>query len=255
MRLIPKIKKIPYIYKLKLKMRFINYFLKDLVFISSNNTSMHNIINFTKNHFSNKKHKVPVVDFFKNSKFYYNDWFTFKTNILIKYFEKNHAENKNIKNILEIGSFEGRSSIFFLNYFKNSHIACVDTWKGSHEQNETLMNKVENSFNNNSNQFNDRIKKYKIDSNSFFKNCKENFDFIFIDGYHHYNQVLLDAQNAIKYVNKDGYILFDDFTYRYGGHKKGENAINAINEFLNINKSRLKIIYIYHQVLLKVIKI
>ena len=40
-----------------------------------------------------------------------------------------------------------------------------------------------------------------------------------------------------------------------GGHKKGENAINAINEFLNINKSRLKIIYIYHQVLLKVIKI
>ena len=47
-------------------------------------------------------------------------------------------------------------------------------------------------------------------SNSFFLNNKNNFDIIFIDGLHHYKQVLLDINNSIKILNDEGFILVHD---------------------------------------------
>ena len=42
-------------------------------------------------------------------------------------------------NALEIGSFEGRSSIFFINYFKNINLTCVDTWEKSDQESDKKM--------------------------------------------------------------------------------------------------------------------
>ena len=39
---------------------------------------------------------------------------------------------------------------------------------------------------------------------------KENFDCIFIDGLHHYNQVLKDIDNSLKILNSNGLILIHD---------------------------------------------
>ena len=36
-------------------------------------------------------------------------------------------------NVLEIGSWEGRSALFFLNYFPHCHLTCIDTFEGSSE--------------------------------------------------------------------------------------------------------------------------
>src|ERR1700688_3240524 len=36
--------------------------------------------------------------------------------------------------ILEIGSWEGRSALFFLNFFRHSTIACIDTFCGNTEE-------------------------------------------------------------------------------------------------------------------------
>ena len=47
-------------------------------------------------------------------------------------------------------------------------------------------------------------------SDDFFLNNKTTFDIIFIDGLHHYNQVLTDIRNSIKILNKDGFILVHD---------------------------------------------
>tara|TARA_B100001057_G_scaffold57602_1_gene51054 strand:- start:993 stop:1676 length:684 start_codon:yes stop_codon:yes gene_type:complete len=47
-------------------------------------------------------------------------------------------------------------------------------------------------------------------SNDFFSNNKSNFDIIFIDGLHHYKQVLTDIKNSIKILNNDGFILVHD---------------------------------------------
>ncbi len=47
-------------------------------------------------------------------------------------------------------------------------------------------------------------------SDEFFKNCKDSFDIIFIDGLHHYEQVKKDIINSLKFINKGGVILVHD---------------------------------------------
>ena len=47
-------------------------------------------------------------------------------------------------------------------------------------------------------------------SNEFFLNNNDNFDLIFIDGLHHYKQVLLDIENSLKILNNNGFILVHD---------------------------------------------
>ena len=47
-------------------------------------------------------------------------------------------------------------------------------------------------------------------SNEFFLNNNDSFDLIFIDGLHHYKQVLLDIENSLKILNNNGFILVHD---------------------------------------------
>jgi hypothetical protein len=47
-------------------------------------------------------------------------------------------------------------------------------------------------------------------SNQFFKENKEFFDCIFIDGLHEYNQVKKDISNSLKFLNQGGVILLHD---------------------------------------------
>ncbi len=50
----------------------------------------------------------------------------------------------------------------------------------------------------------------KTTSDDFFKNNKYFFDIIFIDGLHHYQQVIKDINNSIKFLNDNGVILLHD---------------------------------------------
>ena len=50
----------------------------------------------------------------------------------------------------------------------------------------------------------------RMSSDSFFLQNKESFDCIFIDGLHHYNQVLKDIDNSLKILNSSGLILIHD---------------------------------------------
>ena len=47
-------------------------------------------------------------------------------------------------------------------------------------------------------------------SDQFFDQNENNFDIIFIDGLHHYSQVLKDVNNSLKILKKDGFILVHD---------------------------------------------
>ena len=44
-------------------------------------------------------------------------------------------------------------------------------------------------------------------SDNFFKTNNDKFDLIFIDGLHHYSQVIKDIYNSLKILNKNGFIL------------------------------------------------
>ena len=56
-------------------------------------------------------------------------------------------------------------------------------------------------------------------SDNFFKNNKDFFDIIFIDGLHIYEQVIKDINNSLKFLNKGGFILIHDCLPRTKAHQ------------------------------------
>ena len=60
----------------------------------------------------------------------------------------------------------------------------------------------------------DRGGNVKDTSDNFFKNNKNEFDIIFIDGLHIYEQCRKDIINSLKVLNKNGFIFLHDLTPR-----------------------------------------
>ncbi len=51
---------------------------------------------------------------------------------------------------------------------------------------------------------------HRMTSDEFFKINQEKFDCIFIDGLHHYSQVIKDINNSIEILNDNGVVLIHD---------------------------------------------
>ena len=142
------------------------------------------IFNYIKNYFPNyrKKKQCSNID----EKIYQNfksidlskKWFT--NNL---YFLSKNLSNLKVKNLLEIGSYEGRSAIFFITFFNYAKIYCVDTWKGSDEHKKNIFKRVEKNFDLNTFSYlNDKkLIKVKTDSDSFFKKLLFNLHNVFIN--------------------------------------------------------------------------
>lgn len=56
-------------------------------------------------------------------------------------------------------------------------------------------------------------------SDNFFKTNKDKFDIIFIDGLHHYEQVIKDVNNSLEILNDNGHILIHDCLPRTIAHQ------------------------------------
>ena len=50
----------------------------------------------------------------------------------------------------------------------------------------------------------------RMTSDQFFTNNKKNFDMIFLDGLHTYEQTIKDIDNSLKYLNEKGVIIIHD---------------------------------------------
>jgi predicted O-methyltransferase YrrM len=128
--------------------------------------------------------------------------------------------------ILEIGSWEGRSALFFLNYLPRSSMVCVDTFAGSIEhrawpvaqQHEQLF-RIERRFDGNLAQFADRVEKRKQDSLAALGILgleRRQFDLIYIDGSHLALDVYRDGILAWPLVTRGGIMIFDDYQRKQG---------------------------------------
>lgn len=246
-----KIKNIKILYQTKLYIRTLKFFLIDLVKLIKIKTNLNILFKFIVDifkKFPNNKNFIKSI--YSNSYFEYQDWFQSKIPILIFFLKRKKFHNKS--NILEIGSFEGRSTIFFLFFFKNIlkldnfYINCVDTWKGSLEEPHKKIDfkKVEKNFNKNLLKKKAVIRKHKTTSNHFFKNINKNlYDVIFIDGSHKFKDVYSDASYASKVIKKNGLIIFDDYNWFYYKNLF-LNPSHAINLFIKKNKINFEILYV-----------
>ena len=156
--------------------------------------------------------------------------------------------------ILEIGSFEGYSSLYFLENFPHSIITCVDMWENNKEQNEFDLSKVEINFDKNTKKYKNNLKKYKQSSDQFFRNNKNiinYYDIIYVDGDHYYETVFKDVMNSFKALKNGGIMILDDFI-GYNFYKKyNENPIGAIIVFINIYYGKIKILKITNQIIIQ----
>ena len=182
---------------------------------------------------------------FSNYSFNYTDWFGDNINVWKKY-----LSNLSNFNYLEIGTFEGRSSVY-VGQFKNCNkILCIDTFKGSDEHKEIDFSKVYENCKKNLNKIRKPAELLKSDSDSFFLKNKKKFNVIYIDGSHFYEDVKKDFDNSIKCLEKNGILICDDFLWFEYKNKK-DNPLVAILESFYKYKDNLNIIFINYQIIFK----
>jgi len=181
---------------------------------------------------------------------YSQTWFLF-SEIKNKLFQ--FLDNKKDNNILEIGCFEGLSSVFFADNFidnSNSSLTCVDPFFNTNHNDHSvfLQNGEEMNFDYNIStcKNTDKIIIHKITSDSFFENNNKTYNFIYIDGCHEPDFIKRDMENSFRVLEKNGIMWMDD----YGGGD-GIRIKNTMNNFLEKYNGQYEIIHSGYQLAIK----
>lgn len=178
-----------------------------------------------------------------------NDWFSGNIPYWLNIFNKQSFYNRKL-DILEIGSWEGMSSLFILTELPNANLTSVDTWSGSDEhQGDDVLSQIESNFDSNLSEVSNRLNKYKGTSYQYFNNCQSDqlFDLIFIDGSHFSDDVLIDGIKAFQHLRLNGIMIFDDYFWRIYS-RDFDNPCIAINSFLRLKKGLYRVLNVYGQI-------
>ena len=191
---------------------------------------------------------------------YTHDWFSGTIPVWNAIFDQHKP-----RNLLEIGSFEGRSACYIIEKCAaiiegGATLTCVDTWQGSVEHQSggpvaSVMSEVERRFDHNT-----RIALYKASNRVTLRKVKQSshdamatmiaagqlqsFDLIYIDGSHEAPDVLADAVLAFQLLRPGGVMIFDD--YLWSMHRPGTQDVllmpkPAIDAFMNIYQRKMQV--------------
>ena len=138
------------------------------------------------------------------------------------------AEGRGPLNILEIGSYEGRSTCWFLDYLMEhpaSRLTCADQWaqrSGTRTYSENMQT-VFDTFSQNV-QASGKAAQVQVrrgnSRDTLPKIEGELFDLIYVDGDHSADGVWFDTQQAHRLLKPGGMILWDDY-YHADSVKEG----------------------------------
>ena len=123
--------------------------------------------------------------------------------------------------ILEIGSWEGRSGLFFVNYLPHSHIVCIDPFAGNAEHHidphfAALALKSEAQFDANLAGFEGRVEKIRGNSGEVlpaFGAAGRRFELAYVDGSHMAADVYRDAVLTWSLLERGGIVILDDYEW------------------------------------------
>jgi len=169
------------------------------------------------------------------------------------------------KAFLEIGSFEGRSTVWTIENMMEDggFIDCIDTWQGSEEHGAEDMGSVEARFDDN---VETAMRKYAHDDGArrwvsklvgkstdklaILITQKDLYDFIYIDGSHVAKDVLTDACMAWKLLKPKGVMVFDD--YMWGDPRDILHRPKpAIDAFCNLFAEEAEIVHVGYQLVVR----
>jgi predicted O-methyltransferase YrrM len=178
------------------------------------------------------------------------DWFSEKNpEKVVLQFEEFLSEFKGKPCMfLEIGSFEGMSTIWMLENIlteESSQIFCIDAW--AEWTGDAFVRFVSNI---NKTGFRNKVHIVKGDSSEELRVFPNHyFDFIYVDGNHDEKAVIKDAIGSFRVLKRGGIIAFDDYLLgvRYpnshGSKAMNGSAKKAIDYFIETFKDELDVIH------------
>ena len=157
--------------------------------------------------------------------------------------------------ILEIGSWEGRSTLFFLSYFTHGHLTAVDPWpdSGDHEGETLDLGNYEARFDGNVAPCAARLTKRRGSSLHVLPRLldeEQKYDVIYVDGSHFADDVLTDGIYAWRLLKQGGLMIFDDLLWDCYPRARA-NPAWAINLFLKYHKREYKVLNASYQLILQ----
>ena len=185
------------------------------------------------------------------------DWFTSNQDNLFEILNK-YLDPDNEMHYLEIGSFEGRSLLWFMQHILKNEVSsatCIEPgiWGSSFSR-----------FLNNISELGSEANKINIIKNFSYVALKslstsKLFDVVLIDGDHHAQSVLEDGILSFRLLKIGGIMIFDDYLWENSNYpdNKEEFQINpryAIDTFMSIYKPCISILHIGYQVVIRKIE-
>ncbi len=143
---------------------------------------------------------------------------------------------------LEVGSWEGRSALFFLDQLPKCHLTCVDAFEvrpdkadrpGFAEQ----IRLAEERFDRNIAPFSERVEKIRETSAialAALLIAGRTFDLVYIDGSHQTDDVLIDTALAWPMLRNNGVLIWDDY--------RTESVRAAVDAFVSLRQDRLEVV-------------
>lgn len=173
------------------------------------------------------------------------DWFTNNIRFWNLFLNKYKAKEKIFA--LEIGSYEGRSTLWMLDNIlthPSSKIYCIDSFTQANVK-QTFLSNIKNHKSKVTLE-----QDYSFNALVRLNKHREVFDIVYIDGDHTAKGVLEDAVLSFPLLKKDGIMIFDD--YQWGGkmHPTRRPEI-AIDSFIKVYANKIKVLYVGYQVFLQ----
>lgn len=167
------------------------------------------------------------------------------------------AADYGTRHLLEIGSFEGRSTVWLMEHMmrEGDSLTCIDTWQGGEEHSSEDMASVEARFDHNIAAAIERagrrnVRKWKCSSmlglSEELQYAKEWYSFIYIDGSHIARDVLTDACMAWPLLKSGGIMVFDDYLWGEPRDILHRPKV-AIDAFTNVFAEELNVIHVGYQ--------
>lgn len=169
--------------------------------------------------------------------------------------------------ILEIGSFEGRSAIYMLETLPSCNVTCVDTFQGSMEHSEKEKENLLSRFLKNVQSFIDakRLSVFVGDSKQVLSefhvrpDVKKLFDLIYVDGDHTSAGVINDLVRAWEILRPGGILIMDDYLWSIGVEMPDKSKVQlmqqmpftAINFFLQAYWGKYQVLRMGYQVMIQ----
>jgi predicted O-methyltransferase YrrM len=128
-----------------------------------------------------------------------------------------HSLPSNIVDMVEIGSYQGESTVIFAENIKNiKNIYAIDPWINGYASGDVCsdlypMEIVENNFDIRTKEFDSIIKCKSTSKEKSFEFENESLDFVYIDGNHSYESTFEDINLWLPKIKKGGVIAGHDY--------------------------------------------